>query len=244
MRIATGCRRRSGSQGDEAIGGSFSRFVQPFAYSPVACSQESTGGYRYEEIQKIPDPPEREAYFTVETADALFRRALWVRLKPCESPWGWRYPLVLGGREIQVCMHAPELILFEWRRGLRAGSKEKSEDRDLLRIGLLQVELCFPDSLDDPEEDRARPDLAALLQLNELFRYWQRPYEKHGEKMKDLLRHCPISILQPKLIGTLGDSREIARKAYFERRGRVSPKLYGRKQKQNFYEPGGSRKDN
>lgn len=219
MRIAVGDLRQ-GWDSDAAAStpASFTRFVQPFAYNPAKREAPSMP-FRYERIKDIRDRAERENYLTVETADALFRRALWLRLKPVERQWMWRHTMRFGGRDLDVCMHAPELILFEWNRDSR---NIRSEPRgDLLRIGLLILDLYFPDKQPREEhlpqmEDLAHPDLQDLLRLNEIFRYWRRPYPEHSD-LEKLLAKCPISFLQDEPIGSLEDSGDVAEKLYFQR---------------------------
>jgi hypothetical protein len=63
-------------------------------------------------------------------------------------------------------------------------------EADLLCIGFLIIDTCFPD------QDRAL-NFDDLLDFNEQFRFWQHPYEKHEDRYKVLLANCPVDMRVP-----------------------------------------------
>lgn len=162
---------------------SYTRFVLPFAYSPEKIEPEKldkTKDCRYEFVE--PDDLEwRKRYLTHETADVLFRRAKWVRLKGDaikEDEMFFR-----DGRRLKVVISSPALILFEWP----APDDKKRDDapnNKILHTGFLVVEAHFSSSNACP------PTLDNLLELNEIFKYWQRPYEGHEENYAKFFSGC------------------------------------------------------
>jgi hypothetical protein len=165
----------------------YTRFVLPFAYRLEQVKDNPA--VFYEESTQIPGRTWRERYLTDETADVLFRRAKWFDLKQKEKEkeWAWQVEMAFRDREkIPVRMAPPQIILFEWPKG---EGRRDCEDKgcDTLHTGFLLVDLHFPES------KGTRPDLDDLLQLNEVFRYWQRPYEGHEkEDYRRLLSNVPI----------------------------------------------------
>jgi hypothetical protein len=79
----------------------------------------------------------------------------------------------------------------------------QEEQSDPLQIGFLIVEASFP-------LQKELPDLDDLLEFNEKFRYWQRPYERHEDTgYRDFLAHYPSSIQKPDRLVRDGELSEI-----------------------------------
>lgn len=150
---------------------SFSRFVLPFAYRLLP----DEGGTVAYEREESPDDWRRR-YLTHETGRVLFERAHWFHLsglgpEVCKGVFNLQ-----GSRQIGAEMAEPRLVLFEYPE---SGHAEELEE---LRTGFLILELFFPKEkstgLDSPELDD-------LLLVNELFRYWWKPYPEHDHDATD-----------------------------------------------------------
>jgi len=188
-------RLACGDPEQEYTGVSYSRFVLPFAYAP----EPIAGGAQAPSF--IPAEPVnrdgREAYLTEETARVLFKRARWLRLEDPSHTWPQRVTLQFrDGFHWAVGISAPWFVLFEWpENGARAC------DADVLQTGFLIVEVHFAKDSGDPGDPWRGPILDDLLELNELFRYWRRPFPEHPDRgYKDLLG--------PLRIGLAGDTDE------------------------------------
>ncbi len=218
---------------------SFTRFILPFAYSPVTWKQEQINTqnsdvknqFAYRPIKEIPNRLFRERYFTEETAEVLFQRAQWFRLEPAEKKeWSasFEFPSALkpdddSCRRRQVAFTQPVIVLFEWPQAKIDSSPH------MMCTGFLIQEMYFPDKIPDDENcafhgnksERELQDnkvtLDDLLQLNELFRYWQKPFEGHEDSSEGAYRRTldkfPIFFGSNKNIGDQYD--EI--KLYLER---------------------------
>jgi|GEM_PF-921518 len=162
---------------------------------------------RYELIKKITSNLHhtniawRKKYLTHETSDVLFKRAKWFTLT------GDKYPLKIDMKfrncskndYITIGIKPPELILFEWPKAKDSSCKNIcnnsssthcfEDEHNILRTGFLVVELYFP------EHNHRHPRLDNLLELNELFRYWQQPFAGHEDNMgyKQLLGNLPFT---------------------------------------------------
>ena len=191
---------------------SYSRFVLPFAYTLTPAKEDRRSALSYVPITADEERKWRENYLTKETADVLFKRARWLKLQNNSitnvTSWEWKYPMVFRDEHIlDVCMSAPMLVLFECPESMshpivhispfvspnaqsvnEGRRKHKAGEPDLLRTGFLIVELYFPESRDE------RPNLNDLLEMNELFRYWQKPYEGNAED-KHLLNKWPVEVI-------------------------------------------------
>jgi len=200
----------------------FTRFVLPFAYCPVPPEKKDETTFYYEgdkqDESKKSEIIERKKYLTYETGHVLFEKAKWLTLKnyhfdPVEVPF-----LDCGvKRSIKVHIKSPSLILFEWPENLEsckkhcdmAGEVGCSVDKhNALRIGFLVVELYFSNS------DGLSPGLDALLRLNEIFRYWQRPYEGHEKGYIELLGNFSLELDSKE---TIRERKEDISAIYFER---------------------------
>ncbi len=114
---------------------------------------------------------ERRDYFTRETAEVLFHRARWFVLRGLEAPV-FRLRVRRDDDEARVTVHlrAPALILFE-----RPRTPEDSGP-----IGTLPHAMLILEARWEPGRGDAAPRLDDLLVFNELFRYFQRPFERHA----------------------------------------------------------------
>lgn len=178
---------------------SYTRFILPFAYRPQKIAS-GVSDFTY----KVFEPEEltwRQRYLTHETADVLFRRAKWVVL---DGKSGQEIEIQFSrGNTLTVCVSPPELVLFEWP------NNENDTENEILRTGFLIIGIYFP------EQNHAQPCLDNLLELNEVFKYWQQPFTRHEEigKYRELLKNLPYRINESKTIGFMENSREL----YFER---------------------------
>ena len=180
---------------------SYTRFVLPFAYR-LEASPQRFFPYAYQPL-KFPSVW-RKNYLTVETASVLFHRAKWFTLT---LPDEVQIPVVCinrSARSIPVQLGTPQLVLFEWPQTMKPQSNAGGED--LLQTGFLIVEAYFPNQ-DDP------PNVDDLLDFNEKFRHWQRPYEGHEENYRMLLADFPVDLRTQNT--TIRDSP--VSEAYFER---------------------------
>lgn len=157
--------------GEEKYPKSFSRFILPFRYSQQGpLTGSPTSDYVYEEMYgDIRDvPADRRSYLVKETADILFRRAKWFKLKKrsANEEWAETQCLTIPGRDrkVEVVLSAPSLVLFEW---------EAKSDYDSLKTGFLILEIQF-------KEGTALKD---MMFVNEHYRYTSRPYRGHGVEM-------------------------------------------------------------
>lgn len=203
---------------------SFSRFVFPFAYKVQKLAQHAPDQHhrlRYEAEAAIEDAAwqeslqERKDYFTFETQQVLFKRAQWLRMNAeawKDSDWG--KPVCCpcrdktGGSSIEVCLAPPRLVLFEWPRQDSGQEKEES----LLQTGFLLVELYFPNL-----RPNAQPDLTDLLEINEIFRCYRRPYKAHWQKFKKLLENMVVKLKDSGSARTVSDCKENYEEAYLDR---------------------------
>lgn len=173
---------------DSFKGASYTRFVLPFAYK---LERDTTRGAAFCFKQQPPDDQlSREAYLTEETANVLFKRARWMRLQGPVEHWD----VTVSGRDGQaltVRIARPWLVLFECPDRLEDNPAPSEED--LLRTGFLLVELYFPEGREN------HPNLDDLLEVNELFRYWQSPFPRHAEVKgyKRLLDDVPLKLTDP-----------------------------------------------
>lgn len=138
---------------------SFSRFVLPFAYQ-LGLEERAEGitpGPEYT-ASTIPEQRWRETYLTEETAEVLFKRARWFNLEN-KTIKGF-----FGERKVPISI-TPSLVLFE------CGVVTDKSETDIFQSGFLILDATF---------DETQPmTFDELLQFNEMFRYWQRPFDGH-----------------------------------------------------------------
>lgn len=119
---------------------------------------------------------ERRDYFTRETSDVMFRRARWLVLRGLGQP-PFRLPVQRDGRSVEVTvrLRPPALVLFECPK-----TPQNCGDVGLLPHAMLVVEAWWEQGTGD-----TAPRLEDLLVFNELFRYFQRPFERHARLPDD-----------------------------------------------------------
>lgn len=156
---------------------SYTRFILPFAYQLEESKKEKDPEYYYSTLEEGEETIRRKRYLTNETSDVLFRRAKWFRLEKKEGQWEKKFTMpslesdgISGKTEKDVRLSPPVLILFESPPDLEKAVDKKNPC--LLRTGFLVLELYFP-------EENNKATLDDFLRLNELFRYWQRPFKGH-----------------------------------------------------------------
>ncbi len=179
----------------------YTRFILPFAYCPTF-KEKSNDKVCYEKTEPE-DLMWRKKYLTYETADVLFKRAKWFTLKDSQYPLEVNMDFRDCAKTEHIAIHIkpPSLILFEWPERDGKCSKHCTdpslmqcpEDKhNILRTGFLVLELYFP------EDNCIYPTIDNLLEMNELFRYWQQPFEGHEDKIdknmgyKKLLANLPF----------------------------------------------------
>ena len=170
--------------GDPLCGpASFSRFILPFGYRRIPCPSPTgrRGGHFSPATREdwLHRPGffdsdgcldlARRQYLTRETADVLFERARWFTLRGAEKNGAEVRPASIprGQQDgsYRAALQPPAIVLFEF--------EHEGETIDRLQTGLLVIEAIFP------EPGEGAPSLGDLLQLNEVFRYWRRPYHEH-----------------------------------------------------------------
>lgn len=175
----------------ETSSSSFTCFILPFAYKPELITPLHPPEKCYLPFE-IPNLDWREKYLTEETANVLFNQAKWFELEEGGYNHLKTFRIKQGkddegkDRTCEVRCRPPRLVLFEWPDENRITEKSDNgkTDYDLLQTGMLIVELYFGECRDVFFED--------LLWLNELFRYWQKPYQEHDhgppEKYMDFFK--------------------------------------------------------
>ncbi len=150
---------------------SFTRFALPFVCRLERDERTQKPSQFYDDVP-IPRLAARSRYFTPETADVLFGRARWLELKGSFAYQTLRMPI--GGDEIEIEIAPPRLVLFE------AGARPRVE---LTSTAFLLVDVYFPQPAKNGEgKPSSPPTLDDLLLINELFRYWRQPFDKHPAK--------------------------------------------------------------
>ncbi|WLE99159.1 MAG: hypothetical protein QTN59_10030 [Candidatus Electrothrix communis] len=156
---------------------SSSRFLLPFSYTlnPANAAAVQADQLCFRQVQPKKDfERERLLYFTAETANVLFQRAIWAEIDA--SAWqnaGLSGPFLFhsverDNRTFSVCLAPPQLVLFE-------GQADNRTAHPPLRHGFLIQDVFFPEA--DPAH--RPPSLDDLLEFNELFRYIDRPFPGH-----------------------------------------------------------------
>ena len=167
----------------------FTRFVLPFAYQRTQTIREEGPFYEvatgadwihsaHSRSSGISSDLERSRYLTPETRRVLYDRAQWFVLRG--QP---KQPMEIDGKQVEI--HAPAIILFEY---------EQASPRPLLQTGLLVIEVWFAQSTDE------QPSISHQALLNELFRYWRIPFDRHSEKS------TPFGLTNRDVLAKLGRS--------------------------------------
>src|SRR5205085_2046043 len=100
--------------------------------------------------------------------------AQWFKLEPNKEN---SFPIEIEfnlDRKISAVVTAPQLVLFEFTKDYKA----EDEGWDILQVGFLILEIHF-------DKDAAnKPTLDDLIKINELFRYFDKPFDTHYEDKK------------------------------------------------------------
>jgi hypothetical protein len=198
----------------------FTRFVLPFAYKLENRSPgQNTPPALHYTVNPLSDLSflKRKKYFTRETGRILYEQALWLDM--CNSwndtPWGkGEVEINLRGRAFKVGMLPPRITLFE-----AAGGQDRDiparlaaqQEADIRHTGFLQVDLYFPEGQDNT------PELDDLLLFNEMFRYYDMPYDAHLSIFRGSLDDMPVSYIKPKTVKHLAEEGVAPQSCYFER---------------------------
>ncbi len=189
---------------------SYTLFILPFGYHPQPLGSGVPMGPSYTRIADTEATRAHQHYFTLETAQALFKRAEWLRLS---GKWEATYDLVIGSRRIPASLSRPMLVLFEWKHHESRPHKDRGErEPDPLSTGFLILELFFPDAASSPSLDD-------FLRINEHFRYFVRPFREHEKRFRNLLQEWPVDLLSPtqKIGATAPSFQDGQTNAYSER---------------------------
>ncbi len=206
----------------------FTRFVLPFAYKveKQPPDQNPPPALHYT-VNPLTDLSflKRKKYFTRETGKILYEQALWLDMCAGWNDTAWGRAEVeitlLRDRTFRIGMLRPRITLFE-----AAGGQEgddiparlaAQQEADIRHTGFLHVDLYFP------EEQENTPELDDLLLFNEMFRYYDMPWEDHLEKyFKPSFGKVPVRYAGSEPFLTVaelaeGGSDAAPQKCYFER---------------------------
>ena len=188
-------------EGKKPTGASYTRFIFPFAFSPVP---ERTGSKRprlfFEqcgrEEMNMPDWLRRRRYFTPETDQVLYESASWFVLKERigngnerESSgrtirnWQGDRIFHLFKRACRVAFSKIQLVLFEWNPEFGGQQHFEQSTQNLFYSGFLLIDCHF--LRPKPSDAWQSPTFEDLLVFNELFRYWRCPFDDHAQCMAD-----------------------------------------------------------
>jgi hypothetical protein len=185
----------------------YTRFVLPFAYKLNPSTPVDPTQHYYirrllgSETEKDIDIWRRR-YLTDETEEVLFQRASWFELNISDKQISMTFDD--KNRSLLVWLKPPRLVLFEYP----ATNTEQSSDHDILRSGFLIQDVYF--------DANSRATFDDLLKMNELFRYWQRPFLGHESVggYTTLLQNLQLSLENvAKTIGNASEEDDI----YFDR---------------------------
>lgn len=179
--------------GNWESGTSFTRFAFPFVwslsdrdrgdhsfvYEPLSVGSEGHSGHADKEWLRSVD--RRRRYFTPETANVLFDRALWFELRrndvrsdaPDAMPKLFGdFDVCIGHRNLRLSIAPPRLVLFEAKDARHAAS--------IAKTGFLLLDVTFP------EGQSQTPTLEDLMVVNEMFRYWRCPFDGHVVESRNM----------------------------------------------------------
>lgn len=209
--------------GDPKMGpATFSRFVLPFGYSLIERNPPEDANKPYYKIIE-PDAAmfaERRKYFTYETGRALFDRATWAVIQNWDNGWTKEQGITFylpDKRTVNIKMAEPLVILFEFENMMRTNEKQAKAvasndiEESVLRTGFLVVDLYFP-----AKQPGDHPRLDDLLHINDLFRFFDRPWKTHlSDHYKPCLKDVPVRYDSDDNQTTVGDLED--RTCYFQR---------------------------
>lgn len=113
---------------------------------------------------------DRRKYFTPETANALYDRALWLKLDGAGQGPAGTFTFHVDRKAVAVEIAPPRLVLFE--------ADVRKRKPSVTGTGFLLVDISFP----TPKSPEQAPTLDDLLVINERFRYWRCPWKGHLTK--------------------------------------------------------------
>ncbi len=204
IELVTGDPWKQDSEGNYTQPASYSRFLLPFSWEPAKISFAQSGSascdWFFKSCSANTFDKERIFYFTAETANVLFQRALWAKVDA--EQWkkaGNNGPFLFHSgkqkRDVEICIAPPQIVLFEWQRGKRPVPHA-------LRHGFLIIETYFP----EVAVGSVTPSLDDLLEFNELFRYVAQPYRQHRVEFSDALSEFPADYSSNLRIGDNGNT--------------------------------------
>lgn len=183
----------------------FTRFTLPFAFQLQSVENEFNQTDLFYVLNNKTDESfiKRRKYFTHETSDVLYERSQWLSI--CEAwdqtSWGKAEVIVkLRDQPFKIGMLSPQIVLFE------TPEIKESEKENILQTGFLYVDVYFSERQDN------HPIVDDLLVLNEFFRYFGMPYDKHEEIFKNIFSELPVNAQGNEKIGLLNKFE-----CYFER---------------------------
>ncbi len=204
----------------------FTRFVLPFAYK-LEEQQDSPpfSSPLHYTLNPLSDLSflKRKKYFTRETSRILYEQALWLDM--CadwnETAWGKaEVEISLRDRSFKIGMKPPRITLFEAAGG-QGGDDiparlAAEQEADIRHTGFLQVDLYFP------EEQDNTPELDDLLLFNEMFRYYDMPYDDHLAHFTKSFGKVPVRYAGTEPFLTVAELakdglKSAAQRCYFDR---------------------------
>ncbi len=201
----------------ESNSATFSRFVLPFDYDIEPCigikSDLANLFYKINPTDNL-SFIKRRKYLTCETGDVLYNRARWFDM--CsgwgKTIWGKENVIVkLRDCDFSLGMLPPRIVLFEAQGEFSSEQKYKkkhAQHKKILKTGFLLVDVYFP------EQDN-KPCLDDLLHLNENFRYFGIPYDKHVKLFKECLGQIPVKYSNDHHVTKVHEVLDL--ECYFER---------------------------
>ncbi|MCK9396910.1 MAG: hypothetical protein M0Q44_15120 [Methylobacter sp.] len=189
---------------DEKIA-TYTRFALPFAFKLQLVKD---GPNQFDLFYILNDKTDlsytkRRKYFTRETSDALYERGQWLTICGAwdQTSWGKAEVTVnLRNKPFKIGMLPPQIVLFE------TPAIKEQQKNNILQTGFFYVDVYFP------EHQANRPQLDDLLVLNEFFRYFGIPYDKHAEIFRYMFSEVPVNVKDNEKIGSLNELER-----YFER---------------------------
>lgn len=214
----------TGNPGTSKNWSSFSRFTLPFAYQLTPCDPPPKDTLYYHRLKTRPLEDndtelfsfvKRRKYFTRETGTVLYDKAIWAEVD--QNRWAnheWSsdntdITVTLNKKTISIRMLPPQIILFEACQADNTQMLCSDDTSSTLKTGFLFVDLYF-------SNENQSPGLDEMLILNESFRYFDIPYNRHATFFQEMFKNIPVSY-KNKNNDKLSDHQDNPQKAYFER---------------------------